>query len=76
MEFAFSYVHIFILHVIAAWPLLGLMTVLIVLLVMSIYQKTTTLRTDSEHIFLRLLFPQTKMVISQTLLRSTILLII
>lgn len=32
MEFAFSYVHLFILHVLAAWPLLGLMTVLIVLL--------------------------------------------
>jgi hypothetical protein len=32
MEFAFSYVHLFFLHLLAAWPLLGLITVVIVLL--------------------------------------------
>ena len=32
MEFAFSYVHLFILHLLAAWPLLGLLTMVIALL--------------------------------------------
>ena len=36
MDFAFSYIHIFIQHLIAAWPLLGMMTMIIVLLGMLV----------------------------------------
>jgi voltage-gated potassium channel len=32
MEFAFSYIHLFMLHLVAAWPLLALLAALIVVL--------------------------------------------